>query len=384
MIHDLTITAVAHGGHGVARVDGQVCFVAYGLPGDTVRARIVKRSKGVLWAVIDELLEPSPDRIPAHCPVYGVCGACTWLHFAYPAQGEWKRRIVRESLARLARIEIDVAWAEDPNHRLRYRTRAEFHGDGERLGFYAAASHDVVDVMACPLCHPRLNTALATLRALKPDASVEVVVNPEGDDVLVWTRSRIRGLESAFAQAQHPGSEEARASFLFDGVPVVNGAFSQSSLLLNRVLVRTVYEAVGNAATVLDLYCGTGNLSLGLARQCVVTGIDHNRAAVEAARSIGAGDYRAGNERAFHEAIRERAWDTIILDPPRTGAREMAPALARCEAHSLVYVSCDPATLARDTKVLIEGGWCMERATAVDLFPNTPHIETVCTFARTG
>ncbi|MCC6695289.1 MAG: class I SAM-dependent RNA methyltransferase [Candidatus Hydrogenedentes bacterium] len=384
MTHNLTITAVAHGGHGVARVEGQVCFVAYGLPGDTVRARIVKRSKGVLWAVIDELLEASPDRIPAHCPVYGICGACTWLHFAYPAQGEWKRRIVRESLARLARIEIDVAWADDSNHRLRYRTRAEFHGDGEHLGFYATASHDVVDVTACPLCHPRLNTALATLRALKPDGSVEVVVNPEGDDVLVWTRSHIRGLESAFAHAQHPGSEEARASFLFDGVPVVNGAFSQSSLLLNRVLVRTVHDAVGDAASVLDLYCGTGNLSLGLARERDVTGIDHNRAAVEAARAIGAGDYRAGNERAFHEAIREQAWDAIILDPPRTGAREMAPALARCEARRLVYVSCDPATLARDTKVLIEGGWCMERATAVDLFPNTPHIETVCTFARAG
>ena len=383
MTHEVEITAAAHGGHGVARVDGQVCFVAYGLPGDTVRARIVKRSKGVLWAAIDEVLKPAPDRIPAHCPVYGTCGACTWLHFAYPAQGEWKRRIVRDSLARLARVEVDVAWADDPDHRLRYRTRAEFHGDGERLGFYAGASHDVVDVAACPLCHPRLNSVLAILRTLKLDVSVEVVVNPEGDDVLVWTRSRIPALASAFAHAQCPAAEEDRARFLFDGVPVVNGTFSQSSLLLNRVLLRVVHEAAGDAAKVLDLYCGTGNLSLGLARDRDVTGIDHNRSAIETAQEASGADYRAGDERAFRAAIREHAWDAIILDPPRTGAREVVPSLARCEARRLVYVSCDPATLARDTKALVEGGWHMERAVAVDLFPNTPHIETVCTFGRT-
>ncbi len=376
------ITAVAHGGHGIARVDGQVCFVPYALPGDEVAVRIVRRSKGVLWGAIESIVTPSPDRIDSGCSVYGQCGACTWLHFAYPAQAEWKTRIVRDCFARIARVDADVAWADDPNHRLHYRTRAEFHGDGKGFGFYAGGTHDVVDVVTCPLCHPLLNRALASLREQRIRGCVEVTVNPEGSDVLVWSRKRYAPVERAFPQAQWHGHESPRTSFVFDGAAVVNGAFSQSSLLLNRVLVRIVHAALGDAEKVLDLYCGNGNLSLGLADSRAVTGLDHSRAAVEAAQAAGRGTYRIGSEEDFRAAIGEESWDVILLDPPRTGAKSIAAALASCAAKRVVYVSCDPATLARDVKVLREGGWQVKSATAVDLFPNTFHVETVCVLDR--
>src|SRR5690606_28505311 len=126
------ITGVAHGGDGVCRIDDRVCFVPYALPGDRLRIVVEREAKGVLWGVLADIVEPSPHRQDATgcCPVGRHCGACGWLHFAYPAQAEWKRRIVLDSLQRIARVEADVEWVEDPELRLGYRTRAEFHGDG--------------------------------------------------------------------------------------------------------------------------------------------------------------------------------------------------------------------------------------------------------------
>jgi tRNA/tmRNA/rRNA uracil-C5-methylase (TrmA/RlmC/RlmD family) len=364
----------------VCRIEGRVCFVAYGLPGDTIEVRIVRQAKGVRWGVIDRILEPSPDRVEASCPYFGTCGGCTWLHFAYPAQAEWKRRIVRDCLAHIAGIDVDVGWAEDPVLRLGYRTRAEFHAEEGRRGFYAAASHRVVDIARCPLCHDALNAALERLRSLAVRDSVEVVVNPEGPEVMVWTNHLRRGLLEVFEHVNSP-SDRKPFRFLFDGTPVVNGSFSQSSLLLNRVLVGAVQTLAGDARTALDLYCGNGNLSLGLAARARVVGIDHNRAAVEAANEIGTGQYCAGDETAFREALTQ-AWDAVLLDPPRTGAKTIVPDLAACPAKVLVYVSCDPATLARDLKLLSGHGWRPVEVIAVDMFPNTAHVETVCRLER--
>jgi len=168
---------------------------------------------------------------------------------------------------------------------------------------------------------------------------------------------------------------------LFDGVPVVNGAFSQSSLLLNRVLVRTVRELAGDAMSMLDLYCGSGNLSLSLAPRGRLLGLDLCRDAIDAANAVRPGAYRRGDEHAFRDALR-LPWELVLLDPPRMGAKAIAQDLAVCPANAIVYVSCDPATLARDLKIIMAGGWRLTRAVAVDLFPCTAHIETVCRLER--
>lgn len=383
-MYEVRIERVVAGGHGLTHVDGAVCFVPYGLPGDRVALAEVRKRRGVLHGRIDALLEPSPDRRETACPVFGRCGGCTWLHFAYPAQGEWKREIVAESFQRIAKTEVEVGWAEEPALRLGYRTRATFHMGRGACGFYAAGSRTIVDIAECPLCHPRLNAALRTLREQRCTGSFELTVNPEGDEVLLWTRGPSRALRRAFPMTNSSKDAQARFQFAFDGVPVVNGTFSQGSLLLNRKLVSVVREALEECGSVLDLYCGSGNFTRGLGADRHVLGLDRNRAAVEAADSLRPGSYRVGDERAFQAALSERHWDAVLLDPPRQGARALMPALARSRAGRIVYVSCDPATLARDSRTLIEAGWTVQRATAVDMFPNTPHVETVVVFTREG
>jgi 23S rRNA (uracil1939-C5)-methyltransferase len=382
-LHTATISSLAHGGYGVCRIAGQVCFVAYGLPGDVIRVRVIKESKGVLWGVIDSLVQPSPDRVEPPCSRFGVdgcCGGCMWVHFAYPAQEQWKRRIVRDCLERIAKIDTEVGWVENAELRHGWRTRAEFHGSEGRLGFHRLGSHEVVDIERCPLCHDNLNRVLGQLRALPIRGTVEVVVNPEGSEVMIAAKRPHRSLRKAF-KLVNALDDERPHQFLFDGVPIVNGAFSQSSLLLNRMLVGIVSRMIGDAESVLDLYCGNGNFSLQISGKARVLGLDHNRRAVIAANEIVRGTYRPGDESDFCRALKD-AWDVVILDPPRTGARSIVDALAESPCKRIVYVSCDPATLARDLRRLVDRGWRLAECVAVDLFPNTAHVETICQLER--
>jgi len=377
----IQIDTLAHGGNGIGRIEGQVCFVPYGLPGDTLQVRIVRQTKSALWAEIDTVLEASPHRTRSACPHFGTCGGCTWGHLDYPTQAEWKQRIARDTLAHMGGIDTEVAWIEDPSLRLAYRTRAEFHGDGKALGFYARGSHQIVDVEACPLCHRKLNTTLRQLRDIGLKGTVTVTANPEGEEVMVWTKFTQRRLKHRFPLADTP-KDERRSRFLLDGVPIVNGTFSQSSLLLNRLLVREAHAMIGKPVSLLDLYCGNGNLSLGLHEKIRVVGMDHNRTAVKAAKARHRGDYRPGDEAKMRKLLRKDEWDTVLLDPPRTGAKEIMETLAAAHARAIVYVSCDPATLARDLKILCAAGWRVTQAKAIDMFPYTPHVETLCRLER--
>lgn len=382
MEHTIEITSLAHGGAGIGRIDGQVCFVPFALPGDTLRVRVTRRMKNHSFGEIVAVENPSPDRAAPGCANFGRCGACAWDHFGYPAQAAWKKRIAEDQLARLGGVELDLAWVEDPALRRGYRTRAEFHGDGERFGFYAMGSHQIVDTNECSLCHPNLNAALPALREARVKGGCTVTVNPEGGEVLVWTKFAQRRLRDRFPMANHPQDDNPRAQFLFDGAPVVNGTFAQASLLLNRLLVATVHDMAGKAGALLDLYCGNGNLSIGLPASVEVMGMDHNRHAVNAARRVSKREYRTGGEDRMAALLAERPWDTILLDPPRVGAKALAPALAAAKADAIVYASCDAATLGRDLKALGAGGWRPERGVALDLFPHTAHLELALRLVR--
>ena len=382
MKHEVEITSLANGGDGVCRVDGQVCFVPYALPGDRVTIDIEAKTHGVLRGTIQELLESSTHRSEAPCSVFGKCGGCTWLHFDYPAQAEWKCRIVRDCFSRIGKLDVEVAWVDDETLRMGYRTRATFRGDGSRWGFYEARSHDVVDIQECPLCHPKLNAAFQSLRSTTVNGQVEIAVNPEGDEVLVWSKRSHSVLKKLFPLADARDDGGRRSSFLFDGVPIVNGSFAQSSLRLNRVLVGHVHGLIGNATSLLDLYCGTGNFSQSLSDRMHVVGLDHDGAAIVAAGQTQRGEYRIGDEEEFTAHIGAQAWDVILLDPPRAGAKRIMSALAGSDAGTIIYVSCGPGTLARDAATLVRGGWALEGVTVVDMFPNTSHIECVAHLVR--
>ncbi|HDP34822.1 MAG TPA: class I SAM-dependent RNA methyltransferase [Candidatus Hydrogenedentes bacterium] len=382
-IVDVEISAVAHGGDGVGRINALTCFVPGALPGETVRARIFRRAKNAVWARTLEVISPSPHRLSnAFCSGRSCAAACAWHDFAYPAQGEWKTRIVAESMRRIGGVAAEVVFIEEPALRLGYRTRAVFHGDGACLGYFAPRTHDVIPLPQCPLNHPRLNTALEALRPMGLRGNIHVTVNPEGDEILARLRRVTPAVKAAFPLANAFDSAEC-SRFIFDGAPIVNGAFSQASLLLNRMLRREVDIRVGETETLLDLYCGNGNLSLHHAPNCRVVGVDNAKAAIAAANQIVPGAYRIGNERVMAALIQEQSWDVILLDPPRTGAKALAAPLAEAKAGRIVYVSCNPATFARDARSLMEGGWRLTSAAAIDMFPHTPHVETIGVFVRT-
>lgn len=380
--HEIEITAVGHGGYGICRIEGQVCFVAYGLPGDKLRIRVTRQAKGVLWGEVVEVLEASRDRLSPGGRHFASCGGCAWQHFAYPAQAEWKCRIVHDTLARLGGIETAPQWFEDAALRTGYRTRAEFHGRTGRLGFYALGTNEVRSTEACPLLHPHLAQALERLQEMRADGPIDVTVNPEGDEAMVWSkRAPSRHVQDFFPIVGWAGKPGDPGAFTVDGVPVVNGAFSQASLLLNRMLVGKVHEMIGAADTLLDLYCGAGNFSLTLEGPVDILGLDQNRDAIAAANHLCPGRYRVADESHFALEL-EKPWDVLLLDPPRQGAKDIMGALASSPARAIVYVSCDPATLARDLKVLAGCGWGVVETAVLDMFPNTPHMETVCRLER--
>jgi len=379
--HTATITALAHGGDGIARIDGQVCFIAQGLPGDVVRIRITHRARGVLWGKIITIETPSPDRAAPVCPNFGRCGACLWDHFAYPAQGKWKQQLVADALQRHGGYDGEVGWREDPALRRGYRTRAEFHGDGKRIGFFGHGTHDIADTEFCPLCHPKLNAALAALRATGWRRDATLTVNPDGDDILLWGRAFTPEVTAKFPQLDMPRERRPPHQFSFDGIPIVNGCFSQSSLLLNRLLHTAVREALQAQGPLLDLYCGSGNLSLPHRETRDIIGMDQSRAATAAAAAAG-GDYRAGGEDDMSALIGAQTWGSIVLDPPRAGAKALVPALIHAKTDEIIYAGCDPVTLGRDLRGLQTGGWKVANAVAIDLFPHTAHVETVCRLVR--
>ncbi len=377
------ITSVAHGGHGVTRVDGRVCFVPYALPGDVAVIQVERELRGVLWGAIESLETPSPHRVEAACPYFGTCGGCTWLHFAYPAQAAAKQQIVRDCFERIAKTDVSIEWREMPDLRLGYRTRAKFFAKDGLRGFHALRTNDIVDIANCALCHPKLNDILRVLREIGCKTDVEVCVNPEGDDVLVWSERPNAMLAEHFPKAGHRREKGKRSRFMFDGTPIVNGGFSQASLLLNRLLLEVVHAELRAPNTLLDLYAGSGNLSITLPESVNVTGIDEDRAVIAAADAVRAKSYRAGKGPAFLRAFKRGPWSTIVLDPPRTGAKAIMKDLAKARANRIVYVSCNPSTLARDAGTLCNNGWRVERLTALDLYPNTAHVECVCTFTPT-
>lgn len=379
---EVTITRLAHGGDGVGEIDGKICFVPYGLPGDTLEVKLLQNKKTFCRGRIVKIITPSPDRIPVDCPVYGTCGGCSWFHLDYPAQLQWKQKIVATAFEKLAKVDVEVAGLEDPTFRTGYRTRATFKGHEGEWGFYATESHDVVDIDACPLCHPNMNAALQRLKKTPIGGEVEVLVNPEGEEVFLWTEEPSEELRADFPAAQSLEDGDARVQFMYDGIPVVNGTFNQSSLQLNRVLVNHVQSFLQDAESILDLYCGSGNMTLALSDKALVVGLDKNGPAIQAADHTGRGEFHIGSDKAFPDFINRQHWDAIVLDPPRVGAKHSMEILQKADTDRIIYISCDPATLARDAAVILRGDWTINSVTAIDIFPNTNHIETVCVFDR--
>jgi tRNA/tmRNA/rRNA uracil-C5-methylase (TrmA/RlmC/RlmD family) len=438
-IVQVTIVDVAHGGWCVARPgDGPVIFVRHALPGETVLARVTEVTSRLARAEAVEILAPSPDRVPAPCPHAGPggCGGCDWQHAALPAQRSLKATVIRQQLRRLAGLDREVTVEtlpgdEEPGTGLGWRTRVQFavRPDGT-AGLRAHRSHEVIGIGECLIAHPGINDLGLPGRRWPATASVEALVaTGSGERAVIITPRRASprepilrtgGLPAPPSPPGLPDLDRADSVLRRNGrrlTPVRGraylsqwaagrawrvsaGAFWQVHPRAADVLTEAVLAALRPRAgdSALDLYCGAGLFAGALAPAVgpggIVAGVEGDAAAVRDARHnlrewpwarVHKGDVAAVLSQGGLRVAALPAARLVVADPPRSGlAREVIDYLGAAEhgAARFAYVSCDPATLARDIGLLVARGWALADLRAFDAFPMTHHVECVATLVN--
>jgi 23S rRNA (uracil1939-C5)-methyltransferase len=441
---ELTIDSLAYGGNGVARLNGFVVFVRRGLPGDKVRARVTKVKRSHAEATAVEVVEPGAPRVDAPCRHYPECGGCRFQDLAYEAQLEAKARQVVDALERIGKLpDVQVEPAIPAESIFHYRNKLEYSFTqteaGVGLGFHRAGRWDeVLDIERCWLTTDLGNAIRNRVRdwaneqALVPydqetqegylrhlvvregrntdQALVTLVTAPgdlDGESFVATLRAfpEVRSIHWAINDTPAEvtglptrllwGDEAIEEEILGLRFRVRPNAFMQTNTEMCERLygLAREYAALTGEETVYDLYCGAGTIGLSLARDALtVWGIDSSEesiaCAVENAELNGLPNaaFFAGEVGADVEELLERAGrpDVVVVDPPRAGlAGKSLKRVAGLEAPRLVYVSCNPTTLAGNAKELVgEFGYRLERVRPVDMFPHTPHVESVAVFTR--
>jgi 23S rRNA (uracil1939-C5)-methyltransferase len=406
----LQLTTITHGDAALGRHEGRAVFVPYALPGETVRAEIVEDKGRYANARLVEVLEPSPDRVEPPCPYFGAdgCGGCQWQHADYQAQLRFKAEIVADQLARIGKIADPTVRPAIPDPSgWAYRNHAQFHpAPGGALGFQAAASNRTVAIDECPILHPLLADLYATL-----DLELEGLLRlslragtQTGDRMLVFEMNDDLppSLESdlpvscvlLLSDGQHVnliGSNHIAEVVAGRAYRISAPSFFQVNTPQAEQLVQLVtgYLDLKGSEVVLDAYCGVGLFTARLAERVgLVVGIELAPAAVEDLLENTAEfdnvDVIEGPVEAVLPDL-DMAFDAAVVDPPRAGLDRLAlDALVEHRPARLAYVSCDPATLARDAGRLTAAGYRLVEVQPVDLFPQTYHVESVALFTHGG
>jgi 23S rRNA (uracil1939-C5)-methyltransferase len=439
---ELQIEKLVYGGDGLARMPaddkgrGKAVFLPFVIPGEQVEASLVKSSPGFVRARLDRIVSPSPDRVAPQCQYFGKCGGCQYQHIDYPAQLRFKSEILRETLRRTAKLELDqdivVHSAEPWNYRNRTRVRLQ-HDPAFALGYFRANSHDLLPVENCPISSPLINQAISAVWEMGragaiPSAAhgmqffanhddaqllIEVYVRQEtaakdSKNFAIALMSKLPSIAGVVVFSASPVEDETRQrapmsslhnedafvvgaeSLVYHAVgrdfSVSGGSFFQTNRFLIDDLVKTVTgEAAGQMA--LDLYAGVGLFTLALAGQfadvLAVESSPHAYADLERNAPGNVKPTRATTEAFLAGRTTKMPLDFILADPPRAGLGEKtADTLGRTSAREVTLVSCDPATLSRDLRLLLESGFRVEQAHLFDLFPQTAHVETVLRLVR--
>jgi tRNA/tmRNA/rRNA uracil-C5-methylase (TrmA/RlmC/RlmD family) len=400
---ELEVGAAAHGGSCVARHEGRVVFVRHALPGERVLARVTEdRHASYCRADAIEVLRASPDRVPPPCPHArpGRCGGCDWQHAAGSAQRELKAQVIQELFTRIAGLDVSpllAGVAELPGGLLGWRTRITYATDpAGRLGLHRHRSDEVELLEACPLGVPAVGDAVALAQEWPGCSGVEVSRGGNGVAVLAHRARRgrhARGRRPPDLVEQLEGPAQLTYELSGRRFTVSAGGFWQVHPYAAQAFTDAVLAAVAPAAgdTAVDLYAGAGALTAALALAVGpsgrVVGVESSAEAVADASAnladLGWARVSRGRVTARTLAEIDAAADLVVLDPPRAGAgQDVMASLAASDARAIGYVSCDPASLARDVHVAIRAGWQLASLAAFDAFPMTHHMETVAGLVR--
>lgn len=378
---DVKIEKIVPNGPGLAFAENLTIFVPLAAADDKLRVRIEEIKGKTAFAEIEDVIEPSPDRITPPCVYYGRCGGCNFQHLAYEAQLNAKLGIVRDCFKRIAKIsdpfEIAVVPSPEP---FGYRLRALWHVDtrNKKIGYYRRNSRDLIDIERCMILAPELQQKLDFFRSnlsweefWGEKAQIEAACGDDGE-VSVFS-----------AQLVEPTSEikisAGGEAYFFSA----RSFFQGNRFLIEKLIETAIGEAAGETA--LDLYCGVGLFSLPLARKFKnVTGIEDSEEAIHFANKNAANaglqnvEFRAERVCEFLGSVSLKSPDFVLLDPPRAGTeKETLQNLIKLRPKKISYVACEPSVLARDLRRLLDTGFRIDSVTAIDLFPQTHHIETV-------
>jgi len=415
----VSIESMAFKGYGVARVGGKVVFVPDSIKGEKARVEIIEEKKDYCIGKLRDLIEPSPWRTDPPCPYFGPCGGCQWQHIDYSIHGELKKEILGAILKRLGRFkEIPFIVVAPSPDAYGYRVRVQLKAKEKAIGYYQAKSHDIVDIDHCPISHPLVNQIILLLRKelsfFCRMREIGINVSPEeGKGILVLyplsCDQDLGNLTEEFLQTNpilKGGAMARKKGFTPFGNPHLKftiplnpyggkrnlrlqtspQSFFQVNLKQNHALIRTVLEFsdVRKSEKVLDLYAGVGNITLPLAiRAEEVVGIEENGVAVEDAR-FNIEEALIKNCDFIHGKVEDvlRRWprkrpDLIVLDPPRGGCKRILDQVVSLKSNKIVYVSCEPTTLARDLCLFSERGYPLQKLALIDMFPQSYHMEVV-------
>lgn len=426
------IESLDQDGRGVARVEGKVTFVDGALPGEVVRIDLVRRKRSFDLANVAEVVRSSSQRVVPRCPHFERCGGCKLQHLDARAQVAMKQRVLEEDLRRLGDVQPEQVlppiygpdWGY--RHRARFAVKYVARKNGALVGFHERRTHYVVDMDSCAVLPQRVSALIAPLRALVSSLTlaaripqievaagddrvvlaIRVLDPPTAEDQVLLRQFAARHAVSIRLQGERPDMLEplnaSDAELLAYTLPEFGlrldfapSDFTQVNPYVNRVLVHRAVAMldVRPGQRIADLFCGLGNFSLAIARRGgQVTGVEGVDELVARARMNAERNglsHRATFEKAdlFRDAETALgelgALDGMLLDPPRDGAFAIVQSLAAPYPQRIVYVSCNPATLARDAGVLVrEKGYRMRAAGVVNMFPHTAHVESIALFER--
>lgn len=404
----LQVTSLGHRGDGIAETPDGPIFVAGALPGETVSAKVANGRASQV-----HIEQTSSERIEPICRHYEACGGCSIQHLSQPAYLAWKRSLVEKALAdRGIEAEVQDVVAGAPGTRRRAVLTAGRAGRQVLLGYHEKASHRLVDIRECPVLVPEIVSALPGLKRLgaelmpkKGELRVTILATTAGLDVAFDQADR--KYETKFAQLSQLTVELDLARLSVNGEtlleirpPVLDmggtalvpppGGFTQATLQAENALSELVMAGLGKPKKVADLFAGVGTFALRIARTASVHAVEGDAAALKALNGAlripkGLKQVTAERRDLFRRPLLAEElnrFDAVVFDPPRAGAQTQAEQLALSRVPHIAAVSCNPATLARDLRILLDGGYTLQKVTPVDQFLFSPHIEVVALLAR--